>query len=99
MLRSMRRRRLFDPADAVIWSSALALSALCGVGAGFALWSSLHRIGGPPFLRLLVYAAALALLGLSVRRPQIRLLAVVGCLALLASFSFGAVLWGPLTGS
>lgn len=94
----MSGRRTFDPADAVVWATAVLLALLCGAGGGFALWSMLSSANAPPAVSGLVYALAL-LVGFVVplrRKLQFRLVVALAATALVIAFSLGHVLWAPL---
>jgi len=94
-------RRTFDPADAVVWTTAALLALLSGIGAGFVLWSVLSNVDAPPTLRVLVYAGALLVGGILPLRQslRLRLFLALAAAALIVSFSLGATLWAPLVGS
>lgn len=94
----MRGRRIFDPADAVVWTTAALLAILSGVGAGFLFWSVLAGLNAPPPLRAVVYVVGLVIGGvLPFRRTvQLRLFLALTALSLVVSFSLGPILWAPL---
>ncbi len=94
----VRGRGAFDPADAVIWITAALLAILCGAGAGFVLWSVLAGASAVPSVRAVVYLGGVACaIGAPMRRSlQLRLFVGLAVLALLASFSLGPTVWGPL---
>jgi hypothetical protein len=96
----VRGRKVFDPADVVVWTTAVLLSLLCGAGVGFVLWSMLFGMSAPLSLQAVVYAGGLLVGALLSYRKElhVRLVIALGLLALLVSFSFGSLLWAPLLG-
>ena len=93
----MGGRRIFDPADVVVWTSAALLAVLCGLGAGFVIWSVLAGAGAPASLRAAVYGGAVLVAVVPFRRnAQLRLFLALAAVALIASLAFGSLLWAPL---
>lgn len=94
----MSGRRIFDPADVVIWAAAALLALLSGTGVGFVLWSVLSGLDAPPPFRVVVYVGGLIVFGvLPFRRTlQFRIFIAIAVAALIVSVALGPVLWAPL---
>ncbi len=96
----VRGRREFDPTDAVVWTAAVLLALLSGLGAGFVFWSLFTGLGPPSPWRLCVYLGGLVLGVLLPARQGVRLrvLLTISAAALILSFTFGSALFAPLGG-